>query len=81
MSDLYVLKNSIKNKVFDILVHYTELTFEFNNNSTTLFDDVNTFQTICKLEWNLRTRFTNCNETCCQSIGPGRREYIYTYDY
>ena len=62
-----------------ILVHYTELTFDFNQNSKTLFDDVHTLKSICKLEWTLRTRFTNCslstNDTCCQHIGPGRKNF------
>ncbi|CAF0998003.1 unnamed protein product [Adineta steineri] len=54
------------------ILPYTELTFEFNNNNTKLFDDINTFKFICKLEWNLRTNYTNCsmNQSCCQFIGP-----------
>ncbi|CAF1520852.1 unnamed protein product, partial [Adineta steineri] len=56
------------------ILHYTELTYHINNNSTSLFHDINTFKTICKLEWNLRTKYTNCSssidDTCCQQIGP-----------
>ncbi|CAF1044259.1 unnamed protein product [Rotaria sp. Silwood1] len=54
------------------ILPYTELTFEFNDNNTKLFDDLNTFKSVCKLEWNLRTFYTNCstNHSCCQFIGP-----------
>ncbi|CAF3380086.1 unnamed protein product [Rotaria socialis] len=58
------------------ILHYTELTFALNNNSTTLFDDITNFKTVCELEWLLRMRFTNCsliiNDSCCQFIGPVR---------
>lgn len=58
---------------FCILVTYTELTVTFNRNTTTLFDDMDTFKSICKLEWNLRSRFTNCSAAaCCQYVGPGK---------
>ncbi|UJR22262.1 hypothetical protein I4U23_025323 [Adineta vaga] len=53
------------------ILHYNEFIFEL---TTTLFNDVNTFKTVCKLEWNLRLKFTDCllsmNDTCCQEIGP-----------
>ncbi|CAF4055916.1 unnamed protein product [Rotaria sp. Silwood2] len=54
------------------ILPYTELIFEFNDNNTKLFDDLNTFKSICKLEWNLRSFYTNCstNHSCCQFIGP-----------
>jgi hypothetical protein len=75
-------KFSIRIKLY-ILVHYTELTFDFNHNSTTLFDDEQTFKSICKLEWTLRTRFTSCsvstNDACCQHIGPGKKNKIILY--
>jgi len=56
-----------------VLVPYTELTFEFNNNNTKLFDNLNIFKSVCKLEWSLRAVYTNCsmNHSCCQLIGPG----------
>ncbi|CAF4829333.1 unnamed protein product, partial [Rotaria sp. Silwood1] len=56
------------------ILHYTELTFDFNNKSTRLFDDINSFKSVCKLEWKLRMKFTNCslliNQSCCEFIGP-----------
>ncbi|CAF1172578.1 unnamed protein product [Rotaria sordida] len=56
------------------ILHYTELIFDFNNKSTTLFDDIDSFKSICKFEWILRMKFTNCsltiNESCCEFIGP-----------
>ncbi|CAF0875300.1 unnamed protein product [Rotaria sordida] len=54
------------------ILPYTELIFEFNDNNTKLFDDLNTFKSICKLEWTLRNFYTNCstNHSCCQFIGP-----------
>ncbi len=59
------------------------MTFDFNHNSTTLFDDEQTLKSICKLEWTLRTRFTNCsvstNDACCQHIGPGRKNKVILY--
>jgi hypothetical protein len=58
---------------FCFSVPYTELIFEFNNNNTKLFDDLNIFKSVCKLEWSLRARYTNCstNHSCCELIGPG----------
>jgi hypothetical protein len=59
---------------YSILVPYTELTFEFNNN-TKLFDDLDIFKSVCKLEWSLRALYTNCSTShlCCQFIGPGKK--------
>ncbi|CAF0851191.1 unnamed protein product [Adineta ricciae] len=54
------------------ILPYTELTFEFKQNTSNLFDNLHNFQSICKLEWSLRARYTNCsrNQSCCHLIGP-----------
>ncbi|CAF1430158.1 unnamed protein product [Adineta ricciae] len=56
------------------IFHYNELIFDFDNVSTNLFSDINTFEKVCQLEWTLRSRYADClqstNETCCQQVGP-----------
>lgn len=57
------------------LVNYTELTFNLKSNTATLFDDIDTFKSVCEFEWVLRMKFKTCpliiNGTYCQFIGPG----------
>ncbi|CAF5209472.1 unnamed protein product, partial [Rotaria magnacalcarata] len=54
------------------ILPYTELIFQFNDNNRRLFDDISIFKSVCKLEWSLRSIYTNCstNHSCCQFIGP-----------
>ena len=65
-----------------VLVQYTALTFALRNQSLTPVDNLDLLRTVCRVEWDLRARYSDCststNETCCQFIGPGKRERCET---